>query len=84
MPREEVEGFYAEYGDKIALHDLASDTRKTLAELRKVQDAIQQDERLTTEEREAQLDEIEEAMDAEVDFFNLLYNEAEGKDQSEK
>ena len=57
---------------------MAKDLEKTLTELRKVRDAIEADERLTPEERDEQLDEIEDAMDSEVDFFNLLYNQAEG------
>ena len=63
---------------------MAKDLEKTLTELRKVRDAIEADERLTPEERDEQLDEIEDAMDSEVDFFNLLYNQAEGTVQSAK
>jgi hypothetical protein len=84
LPREEARGFYDEHGGKIALFDMATDLEKTLTELRKVRDAIEADERLTPEERDEQLDEIENAMDGEVDFFNLLYNQAEGAVQSEK
>ena len=43
-----------------------------------MRDAIEADDRLTAAERDEQLDEIEDAMDSEVDFFNLLYNQAEG------
>ena len=78
LPREEARSFYDEHGGKIALFDMAKDLEKTLTELRKVRDAIEADERLTPEERDEQLDEIEDAMDSEVDFFNLLYNQAEG------
>lgn len=78
LPREEARSFYDEHGGKIALFDMAKDLEKTLRELRKVRDAIEADERLTPEERDEQLDEIEDAMDSEVDFFNLLYNQAEG------
>jgi len=84
LPREEARSFYDEHGGKIALFDMAKDLEKTLRELRKVRDAIEADERLTSAERDEQLDEIEDAMDSEVDFFNLLYNQAEGTVQSEK
>nr|WP_288102207.1 LPD38 domain-containing protein [Halomonas sp.] len=84
LPREEARSFYDEHGGKIALFDMAKDLEKTLTELRKVRDAIEADERLTPEERDEQLDEIEDAMDSEVDFFNLLYNQAEGTVQSAK
>ncbi|QPI65949.1 LPD38 domain-containing protein [Vreelandella venusta] len=76
LPREEARSFYDEHGGKIALFDMAKDLEKTLTKLRKVRDAIEADERLTAEERDEQLDEIEDAMDSEVDFFNLLYNQA--------
>nr|WP_251048098.1 LPD38 domain-containing protein [Halomonas sp. ISL-56] len=84
LPREEARSFYDEHGGKIGLFDMAKDLEGTLTDLRKVRDAIEADDRLTTEERDEQLDEIEEAMDSEVDFFNLLYNQAEGTTQSEK
>lgn len=78
LPREEARSFYDEHGGKIALFDMATDLEKTLTQLRKVRDAIEADDRLTAAERDEQLDEIEDAMDSEVDFFNLLYNQAEG------
>lgn len=76
LPREEARSFYDEHGGKVALFDMATDLEKTLTQLRKVRDAIEADDRLTPEERDEQLDEIEDAMDSEVDFFNLLYNQA--------
>lgn len=81
LPREEARSFYDEHGGKIGLFDMAKDLEGTLTDLRKVRDAIEADKRLTTEERDEQLDEIEDAMDSEVDFFNLLYNQAEGAAQ---
>jgi hypothetical protein len=78
LPREEARPFYEKHGGKIALFDLATDMEKTLRQLRKVRDAINADDRLSAAERDERLEEIEDAMDSEVDFFNLLYNQAEG------
>lgn len=88
--KEEIEQFYAEFENapedqaldlyeknqgKINLKGFADNVAQTLTKLRQAREMVEQDETLSTEQREKQLNEIEEAMDAEVDFFNKLYND---------
>lgn len=74
-PAEEGIEFYEKHAGKINLKGVADNVAQTLTKLRQAREMIEQDETLTTEQREKQLDDIEEAMDSEVDFFNRLYNE---------
>ncbi|MBY6209102.1 MULTISPECIES: LPD38 domain-containing protein [Halomonas] len=70
---DEVENYYVEYGPMIELFDLAKDVEENLTALREVRDIIEADESLTAVERQERLKELEEVMDAEVDYFNLEY-----------
>ncbi|MBY5942289.1 hypothetical protein KUW00_15525 [Halomonas sp. DP5N14-9] len=73
LPLNEVEDYYVEYGRMIELFDLAKDVEENLSALREVRDIIEDDKSLTTVERQEKLKELEEVMDAEVDYFNLEY-----------
>ncbi|WP_163557602.1 LPD38 domain-containing protein [Halomonas sp. NO4] len=67
--------FHDKHEAKLGLHELATEVSDTLAKLRDVRDAIKEDDELSEAERKEEVEAIEEAMQAEVDFFNKLYNE---------
>lgn len=73
LPLDEVEDYYVKYGPMIEMFDLAKDVEENLSALREVRDIIEADESLTAVERQEKLKELEEVMDAEVDYFNLEY-----------
>ncbi|MGK0546357.1 LPD38 domain-containing protein [Halomonas cupida] len=73
LPLNEVEDYYVDYGPMIELFDLAKDVEENLSALREVRDIIEADESLTAVERQERLKELDEVMDAEVDYFNLEY-----------
>ena len=73
LPADKADAFYRNHQAKIDLHDIAREVQGTLTKLRRERDLIEEDEEISEETRDEQIEAVEEAMKAEVDFFNKEY-----------